>query len=94
MGNKKKKHEQPSFDDMFNRLVADKVSASAVDVREERRYFLIVSEGVRTEPMYFEFLGSMLPKHLVETIKVTGAGDNTLNVVRKAIALRDERGRD
>ena len=33
----------------------------------------------------------MLPKHLVETVEVKGAGDNTLNVVRKAIQLRDER---
>lgn len=32
-----------------------------------------------------------MPKHLVETIEVTGAGDNTLNVVKKAILLRDER---
>jgi hypothetical protein len=33
----------------------------------------------------------MLPKHLVETIEVTGAGDNTLNVVKKAIHLRNKR---
>lgn len=91
MVNKKRKHEEPSFDDMLNGLIADKVTASVVDVREERRYFLIVSEGVRTEPMYFEFLGSMLPRYLVETVKVIGAGDNTVNVVKKAIALRDER---
>ena len=87
----KKKHQGSSFADMFNELIAAKAAITVIDAREERQYFLIVSEGVRTEPIYFEYLGSMLPKHLVETIEVKGAGDNTINVVKKAIQLRDER---
>jgi hypothetical protein len=52
----KKKHQEPSFADMFNELVAAKPATPTVDAREERKYFLIVSEGVRTEPIYFEYL--------------------------------------
>ncbi|HWW42240.1 RloB family protein [Pedobacter sp.] len=90
----KQKHKESSFADMLKELVAAKPTTLTVDAREERKYFLVVTEGIRTEPIYFEFLGSMLPKHLVETVEVKGAGDNTLNVVKKAIQLRDERKRN
>lgn len=87
----KKKHQGPTFADMLKDLVAAKAATPRVDAREERKYFLIVSEGVRTEPIYFEFLAGMLPRHLVDTIEIDGAGDNTLRVVKKAISLRDKR---
>ena len=50
----KKNPDKPSFADFFNELVAAKAAQPIVDAREERKYFLIVSEGVRTEPIYFD----------------------------------------
>lgn len=50
-----------------------------------RKTFLIVCEGERTEPNYFEAF--RVPK---EVIDVIGAGDNTINLVRKAISRREE----
>ena len=44
-----------------------------------------------TEPNYFNHFKNFVPKNLVETINVHGEGDNTVNIVRKAISLREIR---
>jgi hypothetical protein len=89
------KQSRETFKEMMAKLEADKVfEPKPVAVIEEREYFLIVCEGVRTEPMYFDYWKKFLPKHLVETIKIVGEGDNTINVVRKAIEERDIRAAD
>ena len=51
-----------------------------VNVRELRQRFLIVCEGEKTEPNYFN--GFRVPKAVV---KVVGTGENTIWVVEKAI---------
>jgi RloB-like protein len=56
-----------------------------IDEREERDRILIVCEGARTEPLYFE--GFRIP---ISSVKVLGVGMNTLSVVKEAIRLRDE----
>ncbi len=66
--------------------------------RERRRYrttpvrkrILIVCEGEKTEPNYFEAFRRELPRGVVE-LEIIGTGDNTLNVVNKAIEERNER---
>lgn len=65
--------------------------------RERRRYrttpvrkrILIVCEGEKTEPNYFEAFRRELPRGVVE-LEIIGTGDNTLNVVNKAIEERNE----
>lgn len=52
--------------------------------------FLIVTEGVKTEPNYFESIRRTLPNYALELIVIKGAGANTLQVVEKAQELRDE----
>jgi len=86
-----KKAKDFDFNDFVRQLQDRKVEPAQVEVKQERRYFLIVSEGIRTEPIYFEFLSQSLPRNLLKTIEVHGEGDNTVNVVRKAIELRNER---
>lgn len=56
--------------------------------REKRVRVLIVCEGEKTEPNYFGAIEKKLPKGLIE-LKISGLGDNTINVVASAIALRD-----
>lgn len=93
MGKAKAKNE--SFADFLNELKSKAVVApKPVATIEERKYFLIVCEGERTEPNYFNYFKNFLPKHLVETINVEGEGDNTINIVNKAIALRNIRKND
>lgn len=53
--------------------------------RNKRKVVLIVCEGERTEPSYFECFP--LSKSVCE---VHGAGKNTLSVVKEAIIIRDK----
>lgn len=91
----KAKHNQESFADFLEKLkIKSETPSRPVEAIEERKYFLIVSEGERTEPLYFDYYKKFLPKHLLETLNVHGEGDNTLNIVRKVIELRDNRKKD
>ncbi len=56
----------------------------SVATREERKRFLIVCEGKKTEPNYF--IGFRNPR---ADISVHGTGANTRGVVEQAITLRD-----
>lgn len=86
------KAKKDSFADFLKELKENSiVTSKPVESILERKYFLIVSEGERTEPNYFNYFKNFLPKHLVETVDVHGEGDNTINIVRKAISLRDIR---
>lgn len=86
-----KKNNNFDFNTFLQTLDANKVTPPNVATKQERRYFLIVSEGIRTEPMYFKYWSKKLPKNLIKSIEVHGVGDNTINVVKKAIELRDKR---
>jgi hypothetical protein len=58
------------------------------DIKSKRRYFLIVCEGEKTEPNYFEGLKKSLPPHTVELIEldIKGTGLNTLGVVKTTLS--------
>lgn len=62
------------------------------NTRPKRRFFLIVCEGTKTEPYYFEGLKKKLPSHVVELIELTieGTGRNTLGVIDKAIQVKSQ----
>ena len=56
----------------------------------KRRYFLIVCEGTKTEPNYFEALKKELPRGILEKIDIEGLGKNTLSIIEEAIKLREQ----
>ena len=60
-------------------------------VRSMRRYYLIVCEGGKTEPNYFEGLKRDLPKGVLTyyRIEVQGTGFNTLTLVDEALRLQN-----
>lgn len=87
-----KKHARETFAEMLKALEAESSkNIRKVEAIEERKYFLIVCEGERTEPIYFDYLKNFLPKNMLDTIKIIGQGDNTINVVNKAIEERNKR---
>jgi hypothetical protein len=89
------KIKKESFKDLLAELQNNAVTASKpVATIEERRYFLIVCEGERTEPIYFDYWKRFLPNHLLETVQIIGQGDNTINIVRKAIEEKKARATD
>ena len=51
---------------------------------------LIVSEGTKTEPNYFKSFRTFNRGTIVYDIEVKGEGDNTINVVDKAIELKNK----
>lgn len=82
------------FADFLKGLEKDKIdSGKSVETIEQRRYFLIVTEGKNTEPLYFDHFRQLLPRHMMETIVITGQGRNTIEIVETAIAKRDERNK-
>ncbi len=60
-------------------------SARPVETRETYERFLIVCEGAKTEPNYFQSF--RVPK---EVIDIHGIGDNTIRIVEEAIRLKEK----
>lgn len=62
------------------------------NTKSKRRFFLIVCEGEKTEPNYFESLKDALPPGVLDvcTFKIRGTGNNTTSLVNKALKIRDE----
>jgi hypothetical protein len=60
------------------------------DNRSIRRYYLIVCEGEKTEPNYFEGLKQDLPKGVLTAfqIDIEGTGRNTMSLLDEAIRLK------
>ena len=52
-----------------------------VGQRPKRRFYLIVCEGEKTEPNYFESIRLKLPKEMIPKVVVRGTGRNTLSLV-------------
>jgi len=57
---------------------------------DKRIFYLIVCEGTKTEPNYFESLKESLPKGVLElaNIDIDGTGKNTLSIIEESIKLR------
>ncbi|PHK17632.1 RloB family protein [Spirosoma sp. 209] len=60
------------------------------NARPKRRFYLIVCEGTKTEPLYFEGLKKNLPPHVLELIdlSIEGTGRNTLGVINEALKAK------
>jgi len=61
-----------------------------VGFRKARKHILIVCEGIKTEPNYFESIKNTLNNNVLETydIDVKGTGTSTLKIIEIAIELR------
>jgi hypothetical protein len=62
------------------------------NIRNKRKYYLIVCEGEATEPNYFEGLKQDLPKGVLTSyrIDVEGTGMNTQSLLNEALRLESE----
>jgi len=59
--------------------------------RNKRKYYLIVCEGEKTEPNYFEGLKDDLPKGVLTNyqIDIEGTGRNTQSLIDEALRLKE-----
>ena len=62
------------------------------DDRPKRCFYLIVCEGTKTEPCYFEGLKKKLPPHVLELVEldVKGTGRNTLGVIDESLRFKEK----
>lgn len=60
------------------------------EFKSKRKFYLIVCEGEKTEPNYFESLKQSLPKGVLEltNIDIDGTGKNTLSIIEEAKKLK------
>jgi|APTNR8051073442_1049403.scaffolds.fasta_scaffold02767_9 hypothetical protein len=66
-----------------------------VGIRQQRQYFLIVCEGEKTEPLYFEAFKADLPKGALQntTLEIEGEGKNTLSLIQEVQKIIERRER-
>lgn len=55
----------------------------STETRELRKRFLIVCEGTKTEPRYFESIKRELPRNTVQ-VEISGEGCHTLTLISRA----------
>lgn len=62
----------------------------SIETRDPRKFYLIVCEGTKTEPNYFEALKVDLIKGSIKTVDIDiyGEGMNTLSLVDRALKLK------
>ena len=56
----------------------------------QRKYFLIVCEGEKTEPNYFKAIKNTLPRGVMQCIDIEGEGKNTLTLIEKIVTIREK----
>ena len=66
------------------------IKARKVGGKLQRQYFLIVCEGTKTEPNYFESIKKLLPRGVLEFIDIQGTGTNTISLIEWAEKFRDK----
>ena len=61
------------------------------NTKDKRKYYLIVCEGEKTEPNYFESLKKDLPKGVITScrIDIEGTGRNTLSLVEESKKIKE-----
>ncbi len=71
---------------------ARKEEKRKIEYKSKRKFYLIVCEGEKTEPNYFEALKSSLPKGVLAltNIDIDGTGKNTLSIIEEAKKLRNK----
>ncbi|MEZ4773383.1 MAG: RloB family protein [Bacteroidia bacterium] len=81
--------------DRLNRFAREE-KARKENIRNKRKYYLIVCEGEATEPNYFEGLKQDLPKGVLTAyqIDIAGTGRNTLSLLDEALRLKNEYGKN
>jgi hypothetical protein len=79
-------------DDIKNKHKGKTSPSRQINNRSKRKFYLIVCEGEKTEPNYFESLKNALPKGVLSVydFRIDGTGYNTESLVRKAIDLKTQ----
>ncbi len=75
----------------INKYFGERIVERTPRKKQARRYYLIVCEGEKTEPNYFESLKNKLPKEMVKRIIIKGEGKNCMSLLKDAESKVEER---
>lgn len=80
------------IDNAFKRRFERQETKRKQNARPKRRFYLIVCEGTKTEPHYFEGLKRKLPPHVLELVdlSIKGTGRNTLGVIHESLKIKEQ----
>lgn len=78
------------IDNAFLKRLERKEAKREKDTRSKRVYFLIVCEGVKTEPNYFKAIRNDFPIGTIAIVDIEGTGKNTLSIIDECLSLRDK----
>jgi hypothetical protein len=78
------------IDNALLKSLERKEAKREIETKFKRVYFLIVCEGVKTEPNYFEAIKENSPIGSIAVIDIEGTGKNTLSIIDECISLRDK----
>jgi hypothetical protein len=83
----------PKIPNELKKRLARKEQKRQEGNRSQRQFFLIVCEGEKTEPLYFEAFKADLPKGVLEnlTLDIEGEGKNTLSLIEEVMKIRERR---
>lgn len=68
----------------YTEELKSQLKPKAFNSKKLRQSILIVCEGKKTEPLYFESFKKRLPKEIVKQVTITGKGMNTTSLITAA----------
>ncbi len=80
------------IDNAFKKRFERQETRRKQDIRPKRRFYLIVCEGTKTEPHYFEGLKRKLLPHVLELVdlSIKGTGLNTLGLINESLKMKEK----
>jgi hypothetical protein len=76
-------------DNALLKRFASKEKKRSIGTKSKQVFILIVSEGTKTEPNYFEAIRAKFPRGIIDTIDIEGTAKNTLTIIEECVILRD-----
>jgi len=76
------------IDNALIKKLQHKEAKRKIETKSKRAYFLIVCEGERTEPNYFQAIKESFPIGSISIIDIEGTGKNTIRIIDECISIR------
>ncbi len=76
-------------DNALLKRFASKEKKRSIGIEATKVFILIVSEGTKTEPNYFEAIKAKFPRGIIDTVDIQGTAKNTLTIIEECEKLRD-----
>ena len=76
-------------DNALSKRFASQEKKRSIGTKSKQVFILIVTEGTKTEPNYFEAIRAKFPRGLIDTVDIQGTAKNTLTIIEECVRLRN-----